>query len=875
MSVGVTWWTQAWRTLWRDARAGELRLLVVAVVLGVAALSSVSFLADRLNGGLQRDARQLLGGDVVVVSDQATPAHIVQRAKSDGLQGVTTLSFPTMARGQSQHGAEANSRLVALKAVEVGYPLRGELKVASSLTQAQDAQANDRASSANKPAVEKTFTIPATGEVWIELAGLEALGLDVGDSVWLGNSRLRVSRVLVHEPDRGAGFMNFAPRVLMNSADLEATALIQPASRVTWRYAVVGADSAVKNFLAWAEAESKKPEVRGVRVESLEAGRPEMRQTLDRAGKFLNLVALLAALLSAVAVALAARAFAARHLDDCAMLRVLGLSQRHIALSYTAEFVWVGSFASALGLALGYAVHLVFVALLKGLVDTALPAPSLWPVVYGLGTGLTLLLAFGLPPVLQLASVPALRVMRRDVGELKATTISVWALGLTGFAVLLMAVSRDLKLGLMVVGGFAGAVLLFAGMAWVAVYVLRRTVVEGHAPPWLMLATRQISARPVYAMVQVSALAVGLLALALLVLLRTDLISSWRNATPVDAPNRFVINIQPTQAEPFLQTLRDAGVNKLDWYPMIRARLVAVNDVTVTPDSYTEERAQRLVDREFNVSFNAEKPEHNTVVAGVWQAEETDGLSIEEGIAKTLKLKLGDRLRFDMAGVLHEARITSVRRVDWASMRANFFVMYPVSRMTTGAGFEVPTTYIAAFRAPQRMPMAANQTVKPLPTFDNQLIARFPNVTSVDMGATLNQVQSVLGQVVSAVEFLFLFTLAAGLVVLFAAVTATREERAREYAVLRALGASNQLLAYVQRAELAGIGALAGLLATCVAMLMGWGLARYAFEFEWTASPWVPLLGALVGALLALAAGWWGLRDVLRRPVVQTLRQAL
>jgi putative ABC transport system permease protein len=375
-----------------------------------------------------------------------------------------------------------------------------------------------------------------------------------------------------------------------------------------------------------------------------------------------------------------------------------------------------------------------------------------------------------------------------------------------------------------------------------------------------------------------------LLALALLVLLRTDLISSWRNATPVNAPNRFVINIQPTQAEPFLQTLREAGVNKLDMFPMIRARLVAVNDVTVTPDSYTEERAQRLVDREFNVSFSADQPEHNKLVAGAWQAEEADGLSIEEGIAKTLKLKLGDSLRFDMAGVLHEARITSVRRVDWASMRANFFVMYPVSRMTTGAGFDVPTTYIAAFRAPQRVPVADKpieadagpviQSAKHLPTFDNQLLARFPNITNVDMGASLNQVQAVLGQVVSAVEFLFLFTLAAGLVVLFAAVTATREERAREYAVLRALGASNQLLANVQRAELAGIGALAGVLATSVAMLMGWGLARFAFEFEWTASPWVPVLGAVLGALLALAAGWWGLRDVLRRPVVQTLRQA-
>jgi putative ABC transport system permease protein len=856
---GVTWWTQAWRTLWRDARAGELRLLVVAVVLGVAALSSVSFLADRLNGGLQRDARQLLGGDVVVVSDQVTPAYFVQRAQQEGLQGVTTLSFPTMARGQAQSGVASNSRMVALKAVETGYPLRGELKVAGNLVQAQLALNHD-----------STRTIPASGEAWVEPAGLEALGLDVGDHLLLGNSRLRISRVLMHEPDRGAGFMNFAPRVLMNSTDLEATALIQPASRVTWRYAVVGSESAAKAFQGWAEVESKKPEVRGVRVESLEAGRPEMRQTLDRAGKFLNLVALLAALLSAVAVALAARAFAARHLDDCAMLRVLGLSQRHIALAYSAEFVWVGLFASVLGLLLGYAVHLVFVALLSGLVDTALPAPSVWPVVFGISTGLTLLLAFGLPPILQLASVPALRVMRREVGELKATTLSVWLLGLTGFSVLLIAASRDLKLGLMVVGGFAVAILLFAGAAWLAVQVLRRTVVEERAPAWLMLATRQVSARPVYAMVQVSALAVGLLALVLLVLLRTDLISSWRNATPANAPNRFVINIQPTQTDAFLQTLRDAGVTKLDWYPMIRARLVAVNGDTVTPDSYTEERAQRLVDREFNVSFSAQQPEHNSVVAGAWHGEEADGLSIEEGIAKTLKLKLGDTLRFDMAGVLHEARITSVRRVDWTSMRANFFVMYPVSRINTGAGFDVPTTYIAAFRAPQR---AMREDAVKTPTFDNQLIQRFPNITNVDMGATLNQVQSVLGQVVSAVEFLFVFTLAAGLVVLFAAITATREERAREYAVLRALGASNQLLAHVQRAELAGIGALAGVMATCVAMAIGWGLARFVFEFAWTASAWVPLLGAVVGALLALAAGWWGLRDVLQRPVVQTLRQ--
>lgn len=861
------WWSIAWRSLWRDARAGELRLLMVAVALGVAALSSVSFLADRMNAGLQRDAGQLLGGDAVVVSDTPTPAHIVTYARAMGLKGVTTLSFPTMARADQAQGGE--SRLVALKAVETGYPLRGQLKVSASLAQAQAALVQGATTGSGGGASAGVIIandIPASGEVWVELGVLEALGLNIQDRLMLGNSSLRISRVLMQEPDRGAGFMSFAPRVLMNSTDLAATALVQPASRVTWRYAVVGPAAVVQRFNDWATLESKKPEVRGVRVESLEAGRPEMRQTLDRAGKFLNLVALLAALLSAVAVALSARAFAARHLDDCAMLRVLGLSQKRIALAYSLEFVWVGSVASLLGLALGYGVHLLFVQLLAGLVDTALPGASVWPVVYGLGTGLTLLLAFGLPPVLQLASVPALRVMRRDVGQLKAATLSVWALGLLGFAVLLVAVSRDVKLGLMVVGGFAGAVAVFAGMAWVAVWLLRRTVREGTAPPWLMLATRQISARPVYAMVQVSALAVGLLALALLVLLRTDLVSSWRNATPADAPNRFVINIQPTQADEFLQTLRDAGVAKFDWYPMVRGRLVAINQQGVVPEHYKDERAQRLVDREFNLSYSASAPGHNTIVAGAWVPEEANAMSVEEGIAKTLGLKLGDVLRFDMAGVLHEARITSIRRVDWTSMRANFFVMYPVSRMAN-----VPLTYIAAFRAPAPawLPDRSHS-----PSFDNQLVRRFPNVTNVDMGATLNQVQQVLDQVVQAVEFLFLFTLAAGLVVLFAAVTATREERAREYAVLRALGASNHLLARVQRAELAGVGALAGFLAACVAMALGWGLARYIFEFNWNPSPWVPLVGAVAGALLALAAGWWGLRDVLRRPVVQTLRQA-
>ena len=834
----LSFFALGWRTLWRDVRSGELRLLVLAVTLAVAALSAVGFFSDRLQGGLQRDARQLLGGDAVVASDNPLPAVFAAHAREAGLRVVNTVGFPTMARAKDAQGGA--SKLVSLKAVEPGYPLRGTLRVADALD-APDVATRD---------------VPAKGEAWVEAGLLDAIGLKVGDTLLLGDSQFRVAHILVVEPDRGAGFMSFSPRVMIAQSDLLATGLVQPASRLSYRMAVAGPDPLVKPFVNWADAQVKAG-VRGARVESLQSGRPEMSQTLDRANKFLSLVALLAALLSAVAVALAARAFAAKHLDDCAMLRVLGLSQRTIAAAYAWEFALVGVFASGLGVAIGFGVHYLFVALLAGLLESALPAASFWPVLLGLGMGLTLLMAFGLPPVLQLAQVPALRVIRRDVGNLRPASLGVLAVGVAGFAALLLTVSSDLTLGLIAVGGFAGAVLVFAGLSWVAVKLLRQVVNESTAPRWLVLATRQISARPAYTVVQASALSVGLLALVLLVLLRTDLISSWRQATPPDAPNRFVINVMPEQSDAFRQSLKDKGVGKFDWYPMIRGRLIAVNGKAVSPDDYLEDRAKRLVDREFNLSNAAQSPAHNQIVGGTWTPEEEGAVSVEEGLAKTLGLKLGDSLRFDIGGVQTESKITSLRKVDWGSMRANFFVMYPVSVLK-----DVPITYMGAFKAPTTQ------------GFDNALVREFPNVTNVDMTTTLNQVQRVLDQVIRAVEFLFGFTLAAGLVVLFAAVSATREDRAREFAIMRAVGASSRLLRQVQRAELAGVGLLAGFLASVVASAVGWALAHYVFDFDWTVSLWVPLLGALAGAVLALAAGWWGLRDVLRRPVAETLRRA-
>ena len=474
---------------------------------------------------------------------------------------------------------------------------------------------------------------------------------------------------------------------------------------------------------------------------------------------------------------------------------------------------------------------------------------------------MSLLLGFGLPPILQLAAVPPLRVMRRELGNLKGGSLMVLLSGVLGFAAILMALADDAKLGLISAGGFALALGFFALLAWAAVLLLRKLVplsVNGNgAPRWLLLATRQVAARPAFAVVQVASLAVGLLALSLLVLLRTDLIASWRAATPVDAPDRFVINIQPDQGEAFRARLLESKVGRLDWYPMIRGRLVALNGQPIGPRQFKEDRAQRLVEREFNLSHTAELPSHNKVVKGAWTAEEADGLSVESGLAEQLGLKLGDSLRFDVAGTLVEGRISNLRKVDWSSMRVNFFVLFPQAQMP-----ELPSSFISAYKSPAGRGL------------DAALTREFPNVTVVDVSAQLRQVQQVLDQVIQAVQFLFAFTLATGLVVLLAAVTSTRDARTREFALMRALGASGKLLAQVQRAELLGLGALAGLLAGCVALLLGWLLARYVFEFQWSASPWVPLGSALAGALLAQAAGWWGLRGVLSRPVVATLREA-
>ncbi|MEY4284615.1 MAG: hypothetical protein RL111_1290 [Pseudomonadota bacterium] len=852
----------ALRAMVRDWRAGELRLLWMAVALGVAVLSAVTFLSNRLQATLIRDAAEWLGGDVVLSLDRPPPQALLDQVRELNLTSSLTVSLPTMGRAMPrQSPLEGDSRLVALKAVTDQHPLKGQLRV---LPQQSPSEPVPNAALVRHPNNATAYdlapvpiqAVPRPGTVWLEPGALEALNLQVGDELGLGELTLRIERVLASEPDRGMGFMSLAPRVLMNMADLPASELIQPASRATWRLALVGPSAAIDRFVAWSDVWLDTPAGKGIRLDTLQSGRPEMRQTLDRAVQFMHLVGLLSALLCAVSVAMAAHHFAQRKLNDCALLRVMGQSQSTLTRMYFWEFVGVGLIASALGVALGWATHWGFVSVLERWLEKPLAEASWNPVWHGMGSGLVLLMAFGLPPVLQLASVPPLRVIRRELGQIRASSLGVWSLGMAGFAALMLRMSDDLQLGGLVVGGFMLAVFVFAAVAGLALWLLRMLQLRIKVPFALALATRQLAARPGFAMLQVGALSAGLLALISMAMLRTDLIQGWRSATPADAPNRFVINIQADQAQDFMAHLREQGIVNLDWYPMLRGRLVAINDRSIRPDEFSDQRAKSRIEREQNLSYANAMPAHNAVVAGLWQANDNEGLSIEESMAKSLGVGVGDWLSFEMADQLVKARITSVRRVDWASMHVNFFFMFPRERMPEG----LAQTFISAFRAPGKA------------GFDRQLVDRFPNVTNIDVGQTIDQVQSVVTQVVQVVEFLFGFTLLAGLLVLFATVSFNREARSHDYAVLRALGSGRGQIVSLQQIELVGVGALSGFLAAVASMLLGSVLAAKVFQFTWTASPIWLVLGTGGGALLAHLAGRWALRDVLAQPVVQTLR---
>ena len=831
----------------RDWRAGELRLLLVALAVAVAAISTVGFFIDRLGNALSREATQLLGGDVVVSADHPVPEGWTAEASRRGLAIAHTVSFPSMALAPTRSSGDApgasplRSQLASVKAVSAEYPLRGALTVSLDAAAGGSVQAK----------------APEPGTVWVDRALLQALGLELGDGLQLGDRTFRITGVILVEPDRGTSFVNFAPRAMVALEDLESTRLVQPGSRVRYRLLAAGSREQVDAFETWVKSRLDA----GQRMETLEEGRPELRMTLDRSRQFLSLVSLLSALIAAVAIGLAARRFADRHLDGFAVLKSLGAQQSLLAWSLLLEMFWLAVGGAALGALAGWLAHWVLVWLIAPIMPLPLPPPGWQPAVQALAAGVVLIVGFAAVPVVRLAGVPPLRVLRRELGPPAPSAWLALATAVIAFGTLLLWYAGDRRVALFAIGGFAAGAAVFALVAFAGVRLLsplRRWVGVGPSGAAMRVALASWARRRGASVVQTAALAVGMMALMLLTVTRNDLLDSWRSASPADAPNRFVLNIQPDQQAPFQAMLREAGIGGVELYPMIRGRLVAVNGTAIDPSRYDDDRARRLVNREFNLSYADTMPSHNQLDSGRWLAPGAAEVSAEQGIMDTLGLALGDRLRFDVAGEPVELALVGTRKLAWDSMKVNFFMIGSPSALA-----DKPQSYITSFHLPEERSAVSLR-----------LVDRMPNLTVVDTTAILRQVQAMVDQVVGAVQFLFLFALAAGVVVLYAALAGSRDERVREAGLMRALGASRSQLTRAQVLELALSGLLAGALAAIGAILVGWVLATQVFDFAYRPGWWLLPVGTLAGGAFSAVAGWWSLRSVVRTPPMASLRGA-
>jgi putative ABC transport system permease protein len=815
---------------WRDARAGDLRLLGLAVVIAVAAVTSVGFLADRVGRALERDAAQMLGADLVVESSVPIPDAFIERAKSLGLRTVRGWQFPSMV------GRDGKLILASIKGVEAGYPLRGSLRTTQVLGGPE----------------QQTAVAPEVGEVWVDPQVLSQTGLQIGQTLNVGDLSLKIGRAITYEPDRGPQFVNLAPRVMLRAEDLLRAGLIAPGSRIGYNFLVAGDLAAVDNFRAWLAGAMTA----GQKIVSVESGRPEIRRSLDRAQEFLALVAMLSVLIAAVAVALGARRFGQRHRNSVAVMRCLGATQRQVSVILIGEFVFTGLLASVVGVALGWVGQTLMVQALGGLLGAELPQVGIEPALQGLFAGLWLLLAFAWPPLHGLRHVPPSQILRVQQERIPLQSLVGYILGLTGFSILMWWVANDIKLGIGLAAGFFAAAALFGAIGMGVLWVLSKFRAHLNHFPVLRFALAGVVRRRGATIAQTSALAVGMMAILLLTIVRTDLLDGWQRTLPSDAPNRFLINIQTDQVKSIEQTLEQAGLSKVTLSPMVRGRLVSINDQAVSPADYQDARAQRLVQREFNLSYADRLAQPGQIVAGRDLNSTRAEVSLELGLAKSLGLNVGDMLEFDVAGQQAKVEVTSLRRVDWDSMRANFFAI-----TTPAALGQAPQTWMTAFYLPPEQ-LAVTQ----------ELVKQFPNLTVFDVGAILSQLQNILDKVSVAVQGLFLFSVFAGAIVLAAALSATRDERVREAALLRAFGASRKQLAGAQRIELLAVGALAGLLASSGATLAAWAISHWVFEFDmrWSLWPWI--LGMSVCMAGAWLAGALVLRGVLKTPPLAILR---
>lgn len=820
-------WRLAIRTWIRGLRGGQLSMLMIALIVAVAAITSVGFFIDRVRVSVEHEAAGVLAADLRISSNEPLSPDYQAEAERRGLAFAEVVSFPTVVM------AGESSQLASLYAVSRSYPLRGQVYVA------------DAVDSPDYPVTGG----PGRGQVWAEAGLLARLGATAGQELSIGREQLTIDRVLGHRPDQSMGFDSFAPSLLMNVDDLEATDLIRPGSRVRWSELFAGEPSDVAEFRRWFLSVRQANE----RIQTAGRTSNRIQSAIDRAEAYLSLASMVALLLSATAVAVSARRYAAAQLDGVALMKCLGAKQSLVLSATLIELGIIGLIAGVAGSLLGYLAQLGLGTLVSGFMDIALPAPGLAPAASGVLAALAVLAGFALPAMLTLRTVPPLRVLRHDAAPKPLPSMLSYGAAVVAVLWLLIYLVGTGKLLLYSALGLgAGAALLY-GAAWTMVRLVG-PLRHGTGIAW-RYGLANVARRRGDSVAQVMAFGFGLTVLLLLSVVRRDLLDTWYTSLPANAPNYFMLNIQREETEGIQQVFEELGQTPPRFIPLVRARLVGINGEDL--------RGRRIrgeggwLTRDANLTWAEEPDPSNEVIEGTWWNPGTERaeISVEEDIARGLGLELGDRLSFDVAGETVTAELTSVRHIEWDSLAPNFVLV-----MNPGALKSYPASFLASVYTPDRRVML-------------ELARRFPSVTVVDLDSVLEQIRGVMDRAALAIEYVFAFTLLAGIVVLLAAVQATRQERRFEVALLRTLGANRRRIFTSLIAEFVSLGLLAGLLASLIASGIAYLLATRVFDLEFSLDPALLAAGVAAGALLVGLSGTLATYSVVRQPPMGVLSQ--
>jgi putative ABC transport system permease protein len=815
----------------RDGKSGELRVLMLALLVAVSALTAVGFFTSRVSLAVDQQAGEVLAADLRLQSRSPLDREYFQLAQDAGLKTAELSNFPSVVfKGE-------DSALTAIRAVSETYPLRGRVKVAEEPF---------------GPAQEINTT-PGPGEAWLEARIFAQLGAKVGDRIRVGASELIATRVLDYRPDQGSQFVDLAPTLLMRLDDVAATGLAQQGSRISHFALFAGEQQTVAAFKQRL-TEMKKP---GQRIVDVADASPQIRSAIDRASRFLNLAALVTILLAAIAVAISARRYVARHLDTVALMKSMGAPQRLVLAISVLQLLMIGLLAGVIGGLIGYAAQEGIAYLLKDLVRGELPPPSLSAGGVGIVTAVLILVGFALPPLLQLRYVPPARVLRRNLEPPPLRYVTVYGTAMAALIALLAWLVRDAELLLYVLGGtFATfAVLMVAG--WLLVRALGG--LRGSVGISWRYGMANIARRGRDSVIQIVAFGLGLMVLLLLAVVRNDLMQEWRASLPENAPNHFMINIRPDQTGQIREFFAEHAVTPPQLVPMIRARLIKISGAAASEMDIQSDRGREFLEREANLTWAETLQDDNKIVAGEWWRADDGGgprVSVEIELAEALGLKLGDELTYDVAGETVVARVSSFREVQWDSFRPNFFMVFSPGTLDDSTG-----TYITSVHIPREQ--------RPLLL---DFVRKFPEVTAIDLEAILTQVRGVMDKASLAVQYVFGFTLLAGVTVLLAAIQATRDERRYESAMLRTLGASRRVVLQGVAAEFTTLGILSGLLAAIGATAAGYFLATRLFNLDYTFDITVWAVGLVAGATLVGLSGTLATRSVVNHPPVATLR---